>query len=660
MLSRPLEIDLPLTTTPTVEKISGPMLSKEHHGGEKPRVLDYIEEMRQRMQNGTWRIHEPFGSVVCASSVGEAHEGEDPCTTCRSYLAHIGAGQVSNDRSLRAALKLRDTITARTLRQTDAARVQGELVAVRQALAATETKLDKAESKLDKAHADLLAVTAKFAAAEEEIVHLKDEREDARDEVDDERKHVDELKDRIHELQAQIEHMDEGRVRKRALPPSDVHVPATSVTQPSSAVADVDIQMVDVRHKTAAITVDWRGSIEGLPGKAIESYSMTPRDLPPAKGTWAVARVGIPKNIAAWKAAYEFCHRYQSWPVALAVFHVYVDARNQADNQNPLTEMHRYAILHYFMPVWFFSELKRWCADRRALDQAKKFWSNVTKPTRGDPIPVLAAFCQVTGRRPEGFHFEDDYGTIDSRKFRGALVFEAIVSPPIVTKTPSAAERDAQNGLVQELLCLLAVPGAYKQELHNHKCAVSPEERLEKWPSNQTEPGDLTTEKLVSRLSRMGLTVAIVDDMVVVEDEGAGLEEQTREEVEEDFPPDAHQQHPFAHQSHSHYAEPNSSSASFPIAATASAPPPWAHYTHTFAPPPHPLAAAAPPNYYSAGPFAAHYYAPMPAHPIPLTMPTSDPFAMAADALNTPLDSLTLGAGASHSFPTTNFPPTNS
>ncbi|KAK7035058.1 hypothetical protein R3P38DRAFT_2435129, partial [Favolaschia claudopus] len=166
------------------------------------------------------------------------------------------------------------------------------------------------------------------------------------------------------------------------------------------------------------------------------------------------------------------------------------------------------------MPVWFFQELKKWCGNRQTLELTMNTFSQSVRPKYGDPLHVLAAFCQSSGHRPEGFEFSDDYGTINSRRFRGAIVFAMITAEPHKGKTaPSAEERDGRAAIVQALCYVLAIPGSYEQELKTYNCTVEPVEQLEHWPRSQMTFEHLTTEKVVRRLANMGLSIMTAHDM---------------------------------------------------------------------------------------------------------------------------------------------------
>ncbi|KAK6988923.1 hypothetical protein R3P38DRAFT_3227809 [Favolaschia claudopus] len=190
-------------------------------------------------------------------------------------------------------------------------------------------------------------------------VHLKDELDEARDDCDDERKEVDHLR-------SQLDLVDEGRARKRTAPSPSInrHQPRVETAPKGKSViqtrTDGDVNMADVPTKnTVPVISNWHEAIPGLTGQILKTYFENPKSFPPAKGSWKTNKMGVPIDIPSWDAAYEFVHTYQSWSVGLGVFHVYMDARTAAANQNPQTGLHRHVLLKYFMPVWFFQELKK-------------------------------------------------------------------------------------------------------------------------------------------------------------------------------------------------------------------------------------------------------------------------------------------------------------
>ncbi|KAK7002009.1 hypothetical protein R3P38DRAFT_3215761 [Favolaschia claudopus] len=260
--------------------------------------------------------------------------------------------------------------------------------------------------------------------------------------------------------------------------------------------------MADVPTKnTVPVISNWHEAIPGLTGQILKTYFENPKSFPPAKGSWKTNKMGVPIDIPSWDAAYEFVHTYQSWSVGLGVFHVYMDARTAAANQNPQTGLHRHVLLKYFMPVWFFQELKKWCVKVYARSTVILFTY----------LQLSASFLSILGPPAGGF---DDYGTINSRRFRGAIVFAMITAEPHKGKTaPSAEERDDRAAIVQALCYVLAIPGSYEQELKTYNCTVEPVEQLEHWPRSQMTFEHLTTEKVVRRLANMGLSIMTAHDM---------------------------------------------------------------------------------------------------------------------------------------------------
>ncbi|KAK6974146.1 hypothetical protein R3P38DRAFT_2584509 [Favolaschia claudopus] len=164
------------------------------------------------------------------------------------------------------------------------------------------------------------------------------------------------------------------------------------------------------------------------------------------------------------------------------------------------------------MPLWFWAELKRSCGEKDVMEKQISWWSSVNRPRLEDSVIANVAYCQFSGRRPR---FLDIYGTIDSRQFRGALLFQAINLAPLPKrKEPwTREERDARIAVTKALFYILAIPGGYAQELRTYKCQVAPVQNLEHWPRGETNPEDLADGKVVSELSAMGLSISTVDDM---------------------------------------------------------------------------------------------------------------------------------------------------
>ncbi|KAK7006830.1 hypothetical protein R3P38DRAFT_3213548 [Favolaschia claudopus] len=419
----------------------------------------------------------------------------EACRECLGYIRHVGEGVAVGDKGLKAAMKLRDLATYHCLRLGDSARLEGQMSATKIMLAASEQKLERTQSSL-------LAVTAKFAAAEEENNHLAGERDDARDECDAANEVIERLKVEIHDLESQIDKMDASRARKRPTPPASTPNGKPKIQVASAArmkqqtgpeiqqavtVGDCDVKMADVAIEQH-VPFDWKKAPEGHLAPIFQHYEQIPVVLPIAQGTGNTSRVGIPQDIPSCDVVHAYSHANESFPPALMAFHVYVEARTESQRHHDLTTLHRHVLTNYEMPLWFWAELKRSCGEKDVMEKQISWWSSVNHPRLGDSVIANVAYCQFSGRRPQGFRFSDIYGTIDSRQFRGALLFQAINLAPLPKrKEPwTREERDARIAVTKPLFYILAIPGGYAQELRTYKCQVAPVQNLEHWPRGET------------------------------------------------------------------------------------------------------------------------------------------------------------------------------
>ncbi|KAJ7025883.1 hypothetical protein C8F04DRAFT_1191033 [Mycena alexandri] len=131
------------------------------HGG--GRVRDE-ESLEAQMTSGGWRIHNQSGAPVCASALRalrEKEEGEEDeigaeCTICKLYCRHVARELLQVDKSLEAALGLRDLRAASGAMNSDLALLQGELLGA-------QRKNNKMLGRFDTLQRELIEVSAKNA-----------------------------------------------------------------------------------------------------------------------------------------------------------------------------------------------------------------------------------------------------------------------------------------------------------------------------------------------------------------------------------------------------------------------------------------------------------------------------------------------------------------
>ncbi|KAJ7653543.1 hypothetical protein DFH06DRAFT_1417080 [Mycena polygramma] len=480
-----------------------------------------LRRLTETMESGGWAFHEILGAPVCASVISNDRvEGDDrDCGICVDYVEHVCNGIRDNNGSLDVALKLRTHWLTMTHREGDQARLEGEICAVRRMLCDREGELHQQRSELIEVAASRLAV--------------KDDAKRAWEVVKDFKKRIVKLEAELKDAYTQAERIDESRARKtphvaqsvisvksgersgkagsqtmtffpQDVSPSDVGNNTTVLSD--SAPSEEDIVMAEVRHP--GVAVDWK-ALTGIPRMVVQwPYSGVPA-LPPSKGTWTVKNF-VPTTLAVYLEAYQFMHDYACYPVGLAVFGEYVQARTAKSMKRDLTDIQQWALDHFQLPGWLWAIFQCFNVDVNALAENRKFWQGAKAPEFDDDIRVVAAFIQRSGCPPEGLEFRDEFGTLDSQLLRGFKLWNGISAPKL--KGYSATHQKDSEGawsVTRALLYVVLYPQTYPTTLRLERLTVAAKVQLEQWVTH--EP--VTEDQVIRRLARMGVTVAMVEDM---------------------------------------------------------------------------------------------------------------------------------------------------
>ncbi|KAJ7604430.1 hypothetical protein DFH06DRAFT_1349460 [Mycena polygramma] len=490
--------------------------------------------LKEQMREGSWNFHELLGAPICANVV-ERSEDVPYCEICLEYVEHVCNAIRDADLSIDAALKLRTLWLTVNNRTGDAARLEGEICAVRAMLRDRDEDLFRMNKECIKAIADRKAWCIEADKAWSVVKDFKRRNE----------KLAAELKDAL----SQIERMDGGRSRKtphvesskESAPKVDMRVddgagPAKRIStecgKPADSVkvkifpngmpvdhavnttnvlsghapTDEDITMEEVRHKN--IIVNWK-DLRGLARMVVRwPYSGLPGQ-PPPKGTWAMKGFSF-TVLEDYQAAHHFMHSRTCYPVGLTVFAEYWHARVAQQLKKELTAIQKWALEHFQMPLWLWDIFQTFNVDSIALAENRRFWQVAKCPAFDDSVHTWAAFIQRGGCPPDGLEFVDDFGTLEGRMIRGLMIWLQI-SYPRPKHTSSTRNRDVDESwsVARALMYMVLYPDSYGTILRLEHIDVASELKLENWCTH--EP--VTDDQVVRRFARMGLTVEMVHDM---------------------------------------------------------------------------------------------------------------------------------------------------
>ncbi|KAJ6469792.1 hypothetical protein C8R47DRAFT_1222864 [Mycena vitilis] len=477
-----------------------------------------LRRLTETMETGGWAYHEMLGAPVCVVAIRNEDEGDD-CDCCVNYIEHVCNAIRDNNGSLDAAMKLRTHWLTMTHREGDQARLEGEICAVRRMLCDREGELRRQRSELIEVAASRLA--------------HKDDAKKAWEVVKDFKKRIVKLETELKDAYAQAERVDESRSRKTPHVAQNVmsvksgelsdkagsqkmtffpqgvsrsHVVNNTTVLSGAAPSEDDIVMAEVQHP--GVEVDWK-ALTGIPRMVVQwPYSGVPA-LPPPRGTWSVKNF-VPTTLAVYLEAYQFMHDYACYPVGLAVFGEYVQARMAKSMKKDLTDIQQWALEHFQLPGWLWAIFQCFNVDAQAIAENRKFWQVAKAPEYDDDIRVIAAFIQRSGCPPEGLDFRDEFGTLDSQLLRGFKLWNGIAAPKIKGFS-STHQQDSEGSwaVTRALLYVILYPQTYPTTLRLERLVVAPKVQLEQWATH--EP--VMEEHAIRRLARMGVTVIMVEDM---------------------------------------------------------------------------------------------------------------------------------------------------
>ncbi|KAJ7613357.1 hypothetical protein DFH06DRAFT_1294212 [Mycena polygramma] len=461
-----------------------------------------LAQLKEVMDAGGWAFHEILGAPVCASVTSRDKREGDDCGICLDYVEHVCNGIRDNEGSLDAALKLRTHWLTMTHREGDQARLEGEICAVRRVLRERETELRTQRTELIEVSAARLACKTDAKKAWEVVKDFK--------------KRVDKLEAELKDAHMQMDRVDESRSRKTPhvaqqgsndnLNERSGQAGSKTITFCPQAPSEEDIVMAEVRQP--AVEVDWE-NMKGIPRMVVQwPYSGVPA-LPPPKATWSIKNF-VPTTLPAYLEAYQFMHDYVCYPVGLAVFGEYVQARTDKTMKKDLTDIQQWALEHFQLPSWMWAIFQCFNVDANALAENRQFWQIAKMPGFGDDIRVLAAFIQKSGCPPEGLEFRDEFGTLDSQLLRGFQLWNGISAPKLKGYS-SNHQQDSENAwsVTRALLYVVLYPQTYPTTLRLERLTIADEVNVQQWVTKEA----VTEDQAIRRLARMGVTVPMVEDM---------------------------------------------------------------------------------------------------------------------------------------------------
>ncbi|KAJ6478852.1 hypothetical protein C8R47DRAFT_1219398 [Mycena vitilis] len=497
---------------------------------------DWLSETRLKgqMHEGSWNFHELLGAPICANVVDRS-EDADYCEICLQYVEHVCNAIRDADASIDTALRLRTLRLTINNRTGDAARLEGEVCAVRAMLRDRDNDLFRMNKECIKAIADRKAWSI--------------EADKAWSVVKDFKRRNDKLSAELQEAKSEIDRLDGGRSRKTP------HVERTKMSESKSdgrvdkdnglaktistecgetadsakvkifpqgmpanhivnttnglsehAPTDEDITMEEVGQQN--IVVNWK-DLHGLARMVVRwPYSGLPGQ-PPPKGTWTMKGFMF-TALEDYQAAHAFMHDRTCCPVGLTVFAEYWQARVAKQLRKEVTPMQKWALDNFQMPLWLWDIFQMFNIDSVAIAENRRFWQVAKCPAFDDSIQIWAAFIQRGGCPPDGLEFVDEFGTLESRMICGLILWLQI-SYPRPKHTSSTRNRDVDESwaVVRALMYMVLYPDAYGTILRQEQVNIAPELKLENWCTTEL----VTDEQAARRFARMGITIEIVHDM---------------------------------------------------------------------------------------------------------------------------------------------------
>ncbi|KAF8205355.1 hypothetical protein K438DRAFT_2096607 [Mycena galopus ATCC 62051] len=475
---------------------------------------DVEDELRSRMMQGSWRVHEGFGFCMCTktmvkSTQGKAESDEESDSDSPS-LSPLEDGEEIEKGAYGGGTGSRRWGVARDHGYTG---LMGELTATERAL---EAALAEARGWTEQVGALRSDLVASNRSAQRNWDYSKELE-----------KTIDGLREQLriatNELEEERQRYDDSRHRKRAA--TGQHHPAGEgcnpageagggprTARPTGNVEDhtisEDVTMAEAAVVPSGTTVPSWSDMPTLARRIVHEPTMTEFTAPPLGVSWKLSAAGEFSSLDAYSEALTFVHDHKCWGVGIALFRTYVDARKNRDNKVALSSIQSFALGRFRTPPWMWKEFTS-CIKEDATAKNNVFWQNMSHPEPTQSIRAAAAYLQQRMAGPVGCPFLDEFNTLDARLVRGYLLWSAIGPPRRKAHTPAEMAHVVAVG--RALLGIIMFPNTYTRILASEGITISPASAFQTW--NTLENGVSADTNTVRRLAAMGVTVEQVDSM---------------------------------------------------------------------------------------------------------------------------------------------------
>ncbi|KAJ6500320.1 hypothetical protein C8R45DRAFT_924940 [Mycena sanguinolenta] len=271
------------------------------------------------------------------------------------------------------------------------------------------------------------------------------------------------------------------------------HTTGPTVPPTDTTTKDVEMNNTPVRAPLVPLFVkkptDWKNAT-GLLAMIIKYKPAGPVEVaPPPPGTWLIKEgcLSTYRSINDYQAALNFIDQSCCWVVTLSTVWPFVEAQVRVKDQSALTILQDYVLKHYCMVPWVCELLKKFFANRSAVEALQKFWAVLTRIVYNNPDTTTATYYQQNGVVPKWCPFIDDFHMLNGGMFRGFCVLNALTGLPIKgVKTVDLPAGSLTLAVAQALLILLLVPNSYKQAVQTYSVNIEPNENLVLWLEDNT------------------------------------------------------------------------------------------------------------------------------------------------------------------------------
>ncbi|KAJ7178509.1 hypothetical protein C8R43DRAFT_942169 [Mycena crocata] len=483
--------------------------------------LDEWTGIYKRMNAGEWRLHETEGVPVCKTVIREKRivleesggsdvdqlDGDElpkvklpeiQCECCIGYLRHVAAARENDDGSLAVVYEARELVISLNNRAQKVAELSGQLAAQKETVATLREEARALNETLIEVAAKKMLYEDRYTQCQKDYDSLLDQRDELHHQVTD-------LKDKLREYEQRsrkrMHYSDNRSTTDRHYQPTQAY-PAF----PKESTAGKSGETVGLGEDTKARDEELREMLQHTIVLDINKLRGTPQiivhgplslDHPP-KQAWALDEHGYPADIMAWNTARQHAEMSQCWSSCWQTVQPYIQARIAELNNEPLTELQKYILANYRMPLWTRAVFQRTGQSALEINYNNKFWNDIKEPyaVHNVPVTLVAAHIQHRGRVPEGCPFVDVFQSVDLRLVRGLLT-----SPK---KPAHAAARTTAVQLAKKLIGVLGIPNNYRDMLDAGRVVVAPATKLEHFSLEGVD--DLLDTTIVTRLAAMGLT----------------------------------------------------------------------------------------------------------------------------------------------------------